>query len=299
MRAAAAAVAVATCGVALLVSGCASPEPADLRYAQQARARIAAVLDGWAEAIRDKDVARALSFTDPKMGPGRRAKFDYLLPQLIRMARYAGYRIESREAAAAASWKALKAGRVQLRAWCTNRDGARFRERYWLARRDERWYVEDVAPTRWRKVERADLPPEEVEGIRPVVRFVIENLRAGKPGRVYALLPDDETAHYRELDPYAPERLLGGVEGRYSIYEDLQIMQEFEIKQWPDPEGELPLYFLAPTVVEVRYAIPYTWAEGGIYRTDVLKLRLVIVQDRGVWRLHKIRLYGKGIEYSE
>jgi len=282
----------------LVAAGCATPQPADLEYATSARSDVVALLDGWTEAIRNKDVAAAMALADPKMGFAARARLEHKLTQVIWLARYAGYRIDGERAASSLSWRVLKEGKARVRALCTNRDGDHFEERYTVVRRGEDWFVASVELARRTGAERADLPEEEVEKIRREIRFVIDSLKAGRPGKVYAMLPDDEAAHYRTVERYSFARIFGGAPDQYSIYEDLQIMKEFEIAEWPDPDGELPLYFLAPTIIEARFDIPYTWAEGGIYRQDILWMRILVVRNGGTWRLHMIRLYGQGIENS-
>ena len=283
------------CVTILAAAGCAMPEPADLEYAESARRQVGEMLGGFARAIRNDDAAAAMSFVDPQMPEARRLRLERALGQVVWMTRYTGYEPDVEQAASSVSWHALKRGQAEVRVPYRGASGEKYEDRYLVVRREDRWFVGSLPRLpKMRAGEQVDPPEEEARRIRREVKFVFDNLKEGRPGRVYAALPKEDTDS-SVLEGAALGALLGGGASVYSVYEDLQIMQGFEIRNWPDPDKELPLVRLAPTVLIARYNIPYTWAQGGIYTTDNLRFDIYLVYNRGTWRLQRIRLAAKGL----
>ncbi len=282
------------CGAVLAVGGCATSTPADLEYAQSARRLVAETLEGFAKAMSSDNTAAAMSFVDPQMPEARKLRLERALGQISWMTRYSDYNPDIEAGVASLNWQALKRGFAEVRLYCQKGPKQRYEDRYVVVRRGERWFVGGMQMPKIRSGEPVDPPEEEARSIRQQVKFVFDNLKEGRPGRVYAAMPKEDLSS-PVLQDLALGLVTGGREPIYSVYEDLQIMQGFEIRNWPDPDRELPIIFLAPTVLVARYNIPYTWAEGGIYTTDNLRFDIYLVYDRGTWKLSRLRLACRGL----
>jgi len=286
--------------VALLaVAGCAAPTQAEIAQHAEAQKEIAGLINEFAEAVRSKDAHAAAEVFGSEMYPTQRAIAELELRQSIWLRLYTGYKPDAGEAAAKVSFRAVRKGVAELKVPATNDDQLHFVDRYTFARRGEIWDLVAVKLQEPLVGEDLDPPQDVTEKIRAVVKPVMKSIENKTPTRIMTSLPPERTAHYRVIERTFWQKLLGAYPGEYGLYEDLELVNQFEVLRWPNPDEEMPLGFIGPTYVVVAYDIPYTWPEGGIHRPDILCVELFLVCKKEEWRMHRVRLYGKGIPGTE
>ncbi len=284
--------------LAVLAAGCAGLSPADKERAEAERLRVGEALSSFTEAIRSKDAAAALALVDPLLPDEDKARLNRAITEAVWLRYYTGYRLEAEPALASLGRRALLKGRVKLKAMARNSLEDSFKDKYVLARRGESWFVASASlesPVEW---EVADPPPADKEQIREQLQVILDSLRNRRGARLIAMLPPQEYAKHRLSTPSLWERLTGREPTRLSVYEDLLLTREFEFLRWPDLEAELPLAYVSPAVIVGCFDLPYTWPQGGIYATDMLRLEAFLTRKDGRWSLHKLRLYGRAIPGS-
>ena len=283
---------------ALLAAGCAGLSPADRERAEAERLRAGEALSGFAEAIRLKDAAAAIALVDPELPVEDKARLSQAIAEAVWLRHYTGYRVEAGPALASLGGKALLEGRVKLKVKAGNSSEDRFRDKYVLARRGERWFVASASlesPVQW---EVADPPPADKTAIQEQLQLVLDSLKARRALGLIAMLPPTRDAKYRYSTPTFWERITDREPTRYSVYRDLLIVREFEFLRWPDLEAELPLAYVSPAMVVGCIDLPYTWPQGGVHTTDVLHLEVFVALKQGRWALHTLRLHSRAMPGS-
>jgi len=280
------------------VSGCATPTPADLDYAVAARRSIAATLDRFAEAIRNKDTDAASALISPTVPIEDRARMELSIKQAVWIDLYAGYRLDAEPAAAKAGWRTLRDGRVELQVRATNAAGVEFRDRFVAERSDSDWLLSAIFLQELVKYEKLDPPPAAAQEIRAVLEQVFADLKEEKIGQILLMLPQGGGLRHRVNRPTFWQSLFGAQPAYYSVDEDLNTMCSFNILAWPDPAKDLPLAYVAADTVVACYEIPYLWYEGGVANPDDLRMEIFLRLQEGKWQLFTLRLYGRGIPGS-
>ena len=286
--------AASLCGVLVLLAGCAAPTEAELASHAASQQEIAVLIDQFAQAVRDKDPEAASAMLGVDLNPSQRAVATVSIREATWLRLYTGYTPDSEAAAKRLSMGAARKGVAQLKVGATNADGTSFTDRFMFVRRLGKWVLANARLQQPLVGEELDLPPDVREKIRPVVKNVMQSFRQRAFTRIVTLLPAERDAYYRKPRPSFWQRLFGSY-AEYSLYDDLERVRGFEVLHWPDADKELPLGFLGPTYVVAVYDVPYTWPEGGIDRPDNLRVELFVLCKHGEWRLHRLKLYAKGL----
>jgi len=288
--------------VALIVAtlaGCASVSPAQLAQVEQDRQAAVALLTGFQQAMLAKDPGRLRPLLAPGITPTQFLPLALKLEAASWLKSYAGYTLEAQEAVRRVSARRWAGGRVQLKAVAVNADGDRFRNRFFLARGRDGWYIKDFVVDQPEPGDPVDPPAAIREQMRPAAREVMKALREGRITDIYYLyLPDDPTARYRTpVLSFWQKLSLSEPAGPIGIFDDLSIVKQLNIAAWPDTSQPLEFTWLSSGAVSAVYEVPYIWTAPT--EPETLRIELVFVRRGSDWTFFMLRFHGAAIPYSE
>lgn len=142
-------------------------------------------------------------------------------------------------------------------------------------------------------------PPQEVrQQIGPKVRGMMSEMKDGRMAAILYELPDKSSARERPLTlPWWQSFWMSRTPG-IPIVQDLGIMRQFTMRAWPDPQREPRYVYDSPDTIAVLYELPYVWLEGGIDKTDILRLKFIFLKASEGWTFYTVHLSAKAIPYS-
>lgn len=286
--------------VLAFTQGCRTLTKAEQEQAEKNRRQAVELLNSFADAVANDDVESAGDCLAPGVSPSKRSRLERRIAIATWLELYTGYELEAQKAAAWTDADEWLEREVRLWVPAANRQGVEFEDGFTLApTQGGEWGMVDFSLQEPLVGEAVDLPEEDREKVKALVGWVIEQLQGDAPERVLGRLPQTDSAQLRPVTRTWWEWLTGARPQTRWIHDDLSRMMEFHILHWPDPDQSLPVAYVGEGQVMVFYDIPYVWPQGGITRTDELRVEMFLRRGLKGWKLDLLRLYGKGIPGSQ
>lgn len=276
--------------LAFLVSGCATPTELQLQQAEQSHKQAQALLDAFAQAVRQKNVDLAMGCLSENTPLDRRLRMRQAVEGAVWLESYAGYTLETERALAAVDWRRWSEGRAAMRIPAVNKQGQRFKDSFVIRKQDDRWLLEEFRLREPVSGDALDPPEEDAQEIRARLQWFINCLKNKKAGDIYYRLPEPDECRFRPLKRGLFSRLLGRPHRYRNVFQDLQDVLALDVRAWPDFEGYLPLSYVARGEVLAVFELPHS----GLADTEellALRVELRLRERDGQWSLHRIRFY--------
>jgi hypothetical protein len=285
-------------GALATAAGCATPTPADMLVAQTGKQEAQDLLDAFAHAVREKDPAPISSLLSPTLRPREADQLEARLARASWLERYSGYAPDIDRALDQAGWRDWKGTELRLVLSGTGAFGPTTEDEITLAKAGGKWRISGCKMAEPRPGDALDPPQAVRQQVEPKVRHMMAELKEGRMAAIVYELPDKASARERPLTLSGWQSLWMSSTPGISVVEDLEMMRQFTVLAWPDPQAELQYVYDSSGTIAVFYEVPYVWLAGGIDKADILRLKFIFLKGSEGWTFYTVHLSAKAIPYS-
>lgn len=280
-----------------LATGCVTPTPMELEAVDQARVQARQVLDSFAQALRERNAQALDPLVDPRLKPRDVRMLKRKLIVASSMVFYEDYSPDLDKAIADVYWRTWTQDEASVGVPYSVPFGPEHTDLFTLTNKEGRWYLYDI-DLRDSKPGELLNPPDDVKRLLgDKAAELLERLRKAELMGIFYELPSTPSCRYRRLERTWWEKAVQGKPDVIHLLSDLEMVQKFTMLDWPSPD-EVSYAHAPGDGVAVFYEIPYVWPDGGIDKTDMLRVEFVFLPLKEGWLFYQLLLKGKGVPWS-